>query len=75
MGFSRQEYWSGVPLPSLISSLISPKFYIPCSFPKKSTHKSVEQNTNPSNKSTPLWSINLGQKSQEYTVEKRQSRQ
>ena len=33
MGFSRQEYWSGVPLPSLISSLISPKFYIPCSFP------------------------------------------
>ena len=25
MGFSRQEYWSGLPLPSLISSLISSK--------------------------------------------------
>ena len=33
MGFSRQEYWSGVPLPSLETHaasfmLISPKFYL-----------------------------------------------
>ena len=31
MGFSRQEYWSGVPLPSLYSWTVSP--YFPSTFP------------------------------------------
>ena len=29
MGFSRQEYWSGVPLPSLLSDLSNPVFRFP----------------------------------------------
>ena len=27
MEFSRQEYWSGVPLPSLVMKVIYPKFF------------------------------------------------
>ena len=30
MGFSRQEYWSGVPLASPWTSLEGPLFYLPC---------------------------------------------
>ena len=33
MGFSRQEYWSGVPLPSLIGVHISPPFWTSPYFP------------------------------------------
>ena len=29
MGFARQEYWSGVPLPSLTSILLNPKQALP----------------------------------------------
>ena len=32
MGFSRQEYWSGVPLPSPVVELISINFIISCDF-------------------------------------------
>ena len=41
----------------------------------KKRHGSMEQNTEPRNKPTHLWSINLRQRRQEYTMEKRQSLQ
>ena len=37
---------------------------------QKQTHISMEQNKEPRNKPTHLWSINLQQKRQEYTIEK-----
>ena len=40
---------------------------------QKQTHRSMEQNRVSRNKPTHLWSINLQQRRQEYTVEKRQS--
>ena len=42
---------------------------------QKQTHRSVEQNRKPRNKPRLLWSINLWQRRQEYTIEKRQSLQ
>ena len=42
---------------------------------QKQTHRSMEQTGDPRNKPTHLWSINLQQRRQEYTVEKRQSLQ
>ena len=42
---------------------------------QKQTYSSVEQNREPRNKHMHLWSINLWQMRQEYTVEKRQSLQ
>ena len=39
---------------------------------QKQTYRSMEQNREPRNKPTHLWSINLQQRRQEYTVEKRQ---
>ena len=42
--------------------------YIPA---QKQTHGSMEQNREPSNKPTHQWSINLQQKRQEYTMEKK----
>ena len=42
---------------------------------QKQTHRSMEQNREPRNKPTHLWSINLWQRRQEYTKEKRQSLQ
>ena len=36
----------------------------------KTKHSSMKQNREPQNKATLLWSINLQQRSQEYTVEK-----
>ena len=41
----------------------------------KQTHKSMEQVRKPRNKPTYLWSINLQQRRQECTMEKRQSLQ
>ena len=38
---------------------------------QKQTYRSMEQNREPRNKPTHLWSINLRQRRQEYTVEKR----
>ena len=42
---------------------------------QKQAYGSMEQNREPRNKPTPthLWSINLRQRRQEYTMEKRQS--
>ena len=40
---------------------------------QKQTHRSMEQDRKPRNKLTHLWSINLWQRRQEYTMEKRQS--
>ena len=40
---------------------------------EKQTHRSTEQNREPRNKPTHLWSINLWQRRQEYTMEKSQS--
>ena len=42
---------------------------------KKHTHRSMEEHTEPRNKSMHLWSINQRQGRQEYAVEKRQSLQ
>ena len=42
---------------------------------KKQTYISMEQDRKPRNKPTNLWSINLQQRRQEYTMEKRQSLQ
>ena len=42
---------------------------------QKQTLGSMEQNRDPRNKPTHLWSINLQQRRQEYTMEKRQSLQ
>ena len=42
---------------------------------KKQTHRLMEQDRKPRNKPTHLWSINLWQRRQEYTMEKRQSLQ
>ena len=38
---------------------------------QKQTYGSMEQNREPRNKPTHLWSINLQQRRQEYTMEKR----
>ena len=43
--------------------------------PQKQTYGSMEQNREPRNKPTHLWSINLQQRRQEYSMEKRQSLQ
>ena len=40
---------------------------------EKQTHRSMEQNREPRNKPTHLWSINLWWRRQEYTMEKSQS--
>ena len=40
---------------------------------QKQTHRSMEQDREPRNKLTHLWSINLWQRRQEHTTEKRQS--
>ena len=40
---------------------------------QKQTYGSMEQNREPKNKLTHLWTINLRQRRKEYTVEKRQS--
>ena len=40
---------------------------------QKQTHRPMEQNTNPRNKPTFIWSMNLWQRRQEYTMGKRQS--
>ena len=42
---------------------------------QKQTHRSMEQDREPRNKPMHLWSINLWQRRQEYTMEKRQSLQ
>ena len=42
---------------------------------QKQTYGSMEQNRQPGNKPTHLWSINLQQRRQEYTMGKRQSLQ
>ena len=42
---------------------------------QKQTHRSMEQTIQPQNKPTRLWSMNLWQSRQEYTMEKRQSLQ
>ena len=39
----------------------------------KQTYKSMEKNKEPRNKPMYLWSINLQQRRQEYTMEKRQA--
>ena len=39
---------------------------------QKQTNKSMEQNREPRDKLTHLWSIHLQQRRQEYTTEKRQ---
>ena len=38
---------------------------------QKQTHRSMEHNRKPRNKPTHLWSINLRQRRQEYTMEKK----
>ena len=40
---------------------------------QKQTHRSMEQDKEPRNKPTHLWSINLEQKRKEYVVDKKQS--
>ena len=40
---------------------------------QKQTHRSMEQIREPRNKPPHLWSINIQQRRQEYTMEKRQS--
>ena len=47
MGFSRQEYWSGVPLPSLMV------------LAQRQKYRSLEQNREPRDKSTHLWTAYL----------------
>ena len=42
---------------------------------QKQKYRSMEQDRKPRNKPMHLWSINLWQRRQEYTVEKRQSLQ
>ena len=42
---------------------------------QKQTHRSMEQNREPRNKLMLIWSINLQQKRQGYTMDKRQSLQ
>ena len=42
---------------------------------KEQTNRSMEQDREPRNKPTHLWSVNLQQRRQEYTGEKRQSLQ
>ena len=42
---------------------------------QKQTYGSMERNREPRNKPTHIWSINLQQRRQEYTMEKRQSLQ
>ena len=42
---------------------------------QKQTYRSMEQERKPRNKATHLWSINLWQRRQDYTMEKRQSLQ
>ena len=42
---------------------------------QKKTHRSMDQDRKPRNKPMKLQSINLGQRQQEYTMEKRQSLQ
>ena len=45
MGFSRQEYWSGVPLPSPPFHTRDPKLEDPCQAPSKfQTHRSTRDN-------------------------------
>ena len=39
---------------------------------QKQTHRSMEENKEPRNKPTDMWSINLKQRRQENTMEKRQ---
>ena len=38
---------------------------------QKQTYRSIEQDRKPRNKPTYPWAINLGEKRQEYTMEKR----
>ena len=38
---------------------------------QKQTHRSIDQNREPRNKPMHTWAINLQQRSQEYTIEKR----
>ena len=42
---------------------------------QKQTYRSIEQDKKPINKPTHIWSINLWQRRQEYSMEKRQSLQ
>ena len=42
---------------------------------KKQTHRSMEQNIETRNKPMNIWSINLDQRRQEYTMRERQSLQ
>ena len=42
---------------------------------QRQTNRSMEQDREPRNKPTHLWSVNLQQRRQEYTGEKRQSLQ
>ena len=42
---------------------------------QKQIHRSIKQDREPRNKPKHLWSINLQQRRQEYTMEKRQSLQ
>ena len=41
--------------------------------PQKHTHRSMEQDREPRNTLTYIWSINLQQKKQEYTMGERQT--
>ena len=61
MGFSRQEYWSGVPFPSPQDSMV---------LAQRQKYRSMEQSRNPRDKSTYLWKPYLWQRRQEYTMEK-----
>ena len=58
LGFSRQSHWSGLPFPSP-QNCIKQDSMIPA---EKQTHRSIEQNSEPRNKSTLTWSINLWQR-------------
>ena len=57
MGFARQEYWSGVPLPS------------PMVLAQRQKYRSMEQNRKPRDKSTHIWTPYLWQRRQEYTMD------
>ena len=79
MGFSRQECWSGLLFPylgdllnpeiepvSLVSPALAGGF-----FTTEPPGKPIEQNREPRNKPMLIWSINLWQRRQEYTVGKK----
>ena len=53
------------------ATVIKPLWY----WNKKQKHRSMEQDRNPRDKSTYLWSTNLWQRRQGYTMEERQSLQ